>query len=197
MSASLNPSDPNELIEIPLKDPLWAAALAWLWPGGGHLYQGRVGKGILFMVCILGTFFFGLTLGRGRVVYASWTENDRRYPYLLQVGVGLPALPALVQNYRVRHNGGNRPGRLGEPLRLFGQAYMAPPEERFGRSELAEWHEEFPSAFELGTLYTMVAGLLNVLAIYDAFAGPVLLRPDERSDKPPPEDEPQGDEPDK
>jgi hypothetical protein len=27
--------------------------------------------------------------------------------------------------------------------------------------------------FEFGTVYTMIAGLLNVLAIYDAWGGPV------------------------
>jgi hypothetical protein len=27
--------------------------------------------------------------------------------------------------------------------------------------------------FDLGTVYTVIAGLLNILAIYDAFAGPV------------------------
>ena len=31
--------------------------------------------------------------------------------------------------------------------------------------------------FELATTLTMIAGLLNVLAIYDAFAGPVVIRP--------------------
>ena len=27
--------------------------------------------------------------------------------------------------------------------------------------------------FELGTVYTLIAGLLNILAIYDAWGGPV------------------------
>ena len=54
-------------IEIDLRDPLIAGVLAWLWPGAGHLYQRRYAKGMLFMVCILGTFFFGLVLGEGKV----------------------------------------------------------------------------------------------------------------------------------
>ena len=53
-------------IEIDLRDPLVAGVLAWLWPGAGHLYQRRYAKGMLFMVCILGTFFFGLVLGKAR-----------------------------------------------------------------------------------------------------------------------------------
>ena len=84
-------------IEIDLKDPFLAAFLAWLIPGAGHWYQGRRHKAILFFVWILGTFVFGLYLGEGRVVYASWRDGDRRLPYLCQVGVGLPAMPALIQ----------------------------------------------------------------------------------------------------
>ena len=59
---------------------------------------------------------------------------------------------------------------------------MAPPRDpRPGADEQAEWHKRYHSFFELGTLYTMVAGLLNVLAIYDAYAGPFL--PDSEDDK--------------
>ncbi len=46
--------------------------------------------------------------------------------------------------------------------------------------ELAYWHRQLKGKFELGTLYTMVAGLLNVLAIYDAYAGPVFISPEEK-----------------
>ncbi|HEV3023485.1 MAG TPA: DUF6677 family protein, partial [Pirellulales bacterium] len=60
---------------VDLKDPIVAAVLAWLVPGLGHLYQGRMFKGVLFMVCLLGTFFFGLYLSNGRAVYASWVEG--------------------------------------------------------------------------------------------------------------------------
>ena len=87
---------------VDLKDPVAAAILGWLVPGLGHLYQRRTAKGVLFMVCILSTFFYGLFLSEGRAVYASWTDWDRRLPYLCQVGVGLPALPALLQTYLVR-----------------------------------------------------------------------------------------------
>ena len=80
-----------------------AAILAWLIPGLGHLYQGRTAKGLLFMICILSTFFFGLFISDGKAVYASWSSDDWRLPYLCQVGVGLPATPALLQSYLVRH----------------------------------------------------------------------------------------------
>ena len=66
-----------------------AAFLAWLVPGLGHFYQGRTAKGVLFLVCILGTFLYGLYLGDGHVVYASTTPNIlTRWQYLFQLGVG-------------------------------------------------------------------------------------------------------------
>jgi hypothetical protein len=168
-----------EEIEIDLRNPVVAAVLAWLWPGAGHLYQRRYAKGILFMVCVLVTFFFGLTLGGGHVVYASLNKADRRWQYLCQLGVGAPALPALLQAHRVRS--GQTP--------LFADV-MAPPKEiessQDRPDDLSEWHLHLHSYFELGTLYTMIAGLLNILAIYDAFAGPVLVVSDEEASRPPP-----------
>jgi hypothetical protein len=37
--------------------------------------------------------------------------------------------------------------------------------------------------FELSTTYTEIGGLLNVLAIYDAFAGPVFLLSTKKEDE--------------
>src|SRR5580658_4371316 len=97
-----------------LRNPGFAAFLGWLVPGLGHLYQGRTAKGILFLVTILSTFFYGLYLGDGKVVYASWRPGDTRWAYICQAGIGLVAMPALVQALR--------PG--GGP----GAGFMAPPD---------------------------------------------------------------------
>lgn len=164
-------------IEIDLRQPGLAAFWAWLWPGAGHIYQRRYAKGVLFMVCILSTYFFGLALGSGHVVYAAWNQNPRRWQYICQVGVGLPALPALVQAQRMKQ---------GQELPFGG--LMAPPREEI--NELSKWNLDSGLYFELGTLYTMIAGLLNVLAIYDAFAGPVLVPVGRQNEKPPDEEEP-------
>ena len=34
-------------------------------PGLGQIVQGRLGKGLLFFVCLYTLFFYGLFLGRG------------------------------------------------------------------------------------------------------------------------------------
>jgi len=44
----------------------WRTTSAWLVPGMGHFYQGRRGKGVLYLVCILGLYLFGFALGEGR-----------------------------------------------------------------------------------------------------------------------------------
>ena len=115
---------------IDLKDPGLAAFLAWLVPGLGHWYQGRRAKAALYFVCIMGLFAYGLylsssnekcldgdgTIGYGRAVYFSWRPGDLRLAYLCQVGVGLPALPALVQA-----------NRMGNHRQVFLNGFMAPP----------------------------------------------------------------------
>jgi hypothetical protein len=169
-------------VPVELRSPWVGGLLAWLWPGAGHLYQRRFAKGGLFMTCILSTYFFGFALGGGRVVYASFKKPDFRYPYLCQVGVGLPALPALAQwQWMKSHD-----------APLFGIEAMMPPgvvrEQQ--HDTLADWHDELKGFFEIGTVYTMVAGLLNYLAIYDALAGPVFPAPDESRKKKKEEDSP-------
>lgn len=175
---------------IELKDPVLAAFLAWLIPGLGHYYQGRRAKAALYCICILGTFLYGVYLGGsrelgwGRVVYASWTAEDKRIPYLGQVFVGLPALPALVQTSRQRS---------GKPP-LFG-GLMAPPlpdtalNNPFNQPTLDTLHRKLHRYFELGTVYTLIAGLLNILAIYDAYGGPVFMeKKDEEGEHSPDQD---------
>jgi hypothetical protein len=169
-SAETSTAAPSpEKIEIDLKDPFLAAFLAWLIPGAGHWYQGRRHKAVLFFVWILGTFVFGLYLGEGRVVYASLRENDKRLPYLCQIGAGLPALPALVQAARKT------------PLQVpFCKDFMAPPEvsqHPNQEDELDRLQKRMHRYWEFGTVYTMIAGLLNVLAIYDAWGGPAFAAP--------------------
>ena len=225
--SSVPDTDKQELAvnaQIPLKNPGVAALLAWLIPGLGHMYQGRWAKGVLFFVCIMGTFAYGIALGSSRVVYTSMRPYDARYYYYIcQAGVGLPAMPALIQAWRVR--GENAPwwnGWMAPPV-LIGQRVPADwaraqmelgpekgdfqkddfipqgndPEKlvyvnygynqfgklvpyselhdnEFKQNQLSIWHAKNSFKYDLGTTFTMVAGLLNILVIFDAFAGPML-----------------------
>ncbi|MEM9367501.1 MAG: DUF6677 family protein [Planctomycetota bacterium] len=162
--------------DVDLRNRNLAALLAWLIPGAGHYYQGRKTKATLFAVSILSIWFLGFALGGGHVVYASWQPGDRRWHYFLQAPVGAAALPALIQGERMRRmTNGGRTLDAYEPL--FG-GYMAPPHRPVIESEadeVAAWYARRGSGYELGTFYTMIAGLLNLLVIYDAYGGPLSL----------------------
>lgn len=166
----------GETIVIDLKDPRIAVALAWAVPGLGHLYQGRQAKGLLFLFCILGTFLLGVFLGSnsevgwGRAVY--YTSQPKRLPYFCQVWTGVAAMPALFQYYWAGHNGSPEDSPLGR--------FMFPPRDN---AELDELHYSLNRYFELGTVYTMVAGLLNILAMFDAYSGPMPVVEDKKKRK--------------
>ena len=172
MSDAARPVPPGDVIEVDLRNPVFAALLAWAWPGAGHLYQRRYAKGALFMICILGTFFYGLAMANGHAVYSSFTRQERRWQYVCQLGVGTPAMLAIVQRQRVI---------IHDEEPLFG-GLMAPPYpvEPEHNDQLAEWHRRYHRYFDLATLYTMIAGLLNTLVIFDAYAGPMGVPVDDR-----------------
>jgi hypothetical protein len=173
-------------ITIDLKDPALAAVLAWLIPGLGHWYQGRGAKAALYFFCIMGLFSYGLYLGGsdqpcrqgggkigyGRAVYFAWRKDDHHLPYLCQIGAGLPALPALVQATRMGHHQQVWWGGFMAPPRLSG---VSRDEPNFDQPTLDDLNYALRN-FGVAEFFTMVAGLLNVLAIYDAWAGPVVVQ---------------------
>lgn len=189
-------------ISVPLRDPVFAAILAWLVPGAGHWYQGRRTKALLFFFCIYATFFYGLWLGGGRVVYAAWgpTSDEKRLPYLCQIGVGAAAMPALwqAQRYSIGKYVAAMEMKENAGERSFGEWFMAPPvlqlvlPDNRKMREIDYLNYKLNRRFELGTVYTMVAGLLNLLVIFDALGGPAYgtasarLRGPEPAPSPPP-----------
>lgn len=166
--------------EINLKNRYFAAVLAFLVPGAGHYYQGRRNKAYLFAVCILSLFLLGLFVGQGRVVYAAWNPDEYRIQFPAQLCVGIPAFPAAIQGWIHRDDGKKGFIPQGDGTWSWSR-FMAAPS---GRMELSEWHLASSAGFELGSLYTAVAGLLNLLAMFDAYAGPMPLpTSDERRKK--------------
>ena len=162
---------------VQLRDPMVAAILAWLIPGAGHWYQRRRSKAVLFFICIVGTFGYGLWIGEGRVVYAAWgpSNEEKRLPFLCQAGVGVVALPALYQARRFDNptERRNAMARAAQGSPKFWDTFMVPPRLDVGPpDELDILNKTLHRRFELGTVYTMVAGLLNVLVVFDALGGP-------------------------
>lgn len=263
-------SDPR----VPLKNSLFAAVLALLIPGLGHLYQGRLFKAIIYSVCILGAFFYGMHLADWKAVNCSADPSKRNLGYYAQVATGLPAAYAMVQSSRYRDpankvertitapmtapfEGALFEGNSPEPsLDLKGEIHLEPPSKpgdsitgtfrgtddngnaveyqlggqfelgpkiggeqgRFlgtglvdtveGRQQSSskrivgfiprpflDWFEaplndeelqslnrRLGKRYELALVYTWIAGLLNVLAIWDALEGPAYGYGDEEDD---------------
>jgi hypothetical protein len=174
-------------------DPL-AGLLSFLIPGLGQIYQGRIAKGVIFLLSIYGLFFYGMYLGSGTVtkdgheyhvsgsVYLPdtadkndpWGLKDKwrlganlynRPQYLGQFWAGIVAWPALWQY--ANDDGDRDPDKKTHPL---GDFERTPSEE-----DLNAVHTEGDKRLELGWVYTVIAGVLNIMIIYDALAGPAFL----------------------
>jgi hypothetical protein len=176
-------------IEQPVRVPSFTAAfLSYLVPGVGQLYQGRIGKGLLFFFCLYGLFFYGMWLGHGEAraaegqsyhitsnVYLPDTavhSNPFGLPRLLanlynrpqfagQFWIGIAAWPAVWQ-YMHPEGGILRP--------VFQNFEATPPEWAIN-----EVQRHSNKLWDLGWVCTVIAGVLNILVIYDAYAGPLFV----------------------
>jgi hypothetical protein len=182
-------------------DPL-AGLLSYLVPGLGQIYQGRVLKGLVFLASIYTLFFYGMRLGSGSVsidgktytvsgnVYLPHTPPDvngnnnplhlppfafnlySRPQFLGQFWVGVVAWPALWHYFRepqaefAADHGAGRDAGGG----LFGNFERTPKPEDLNALTTAG-----DKRIDLAWVYTVIAGVLNIMVIYDALAGPAFL----------------------
>jgi hypothetical protein len=171
-------SSPSVALPPRVFSPL-AGLLSYLVPGLGQIYQGRTAKGVLFLVCLYGLFFYGLYLGDWQNVYLQPLNSSdqgpgrteqrygihallRRAPFLGQMWIGVAAWPALWQY--LTYNSAE------SPASFLGKLERMPPDEEMN-TKLRN-SDKMP---DLGWMYTLIAGALNILVIYDAFAGPAFL----------------------
>lgn len=160
------------------------AFLSYLIPGLGQVVQGRVGKGLLFFFAINLLFYYGMALGQWKNVYLPRAKSlpvvellsgkpfgfslripnclTYRLQYAAQFWVGASAWPAIYQWYRYDEEDNNQADSV------IGAYQRTPPE-----TELNLLQNRSDRSWDLGWVYTVIAGLLNIMVIYDAFAGPV------------------------
>ncbi len=164
----------GELVD--LRNRPLAALLAWMIPGAGHFYQGRRTKAAIFFVCILSTWILGFGVGGSHVVYSSWQPGDKRWHYYLQAGAGIVAFPAYLQGRRMNDATDSFTRETNRDYEPLWGGFMAPPFRPVLESEadeVAAWYAKYGAGYEMGTWYTVIAGLLNILVIYDAYGGPL------------------------
>jgi hypothetical protein len=175
--------------EPPREYSLFAAFLSYLVPGMGQIYSGRIGKGVLFLVCLYGMFFYGMWLSDwsnvylprlgpitvfGKEIDEPMASIAHRPQFAGQFWIGIAAWPAIWQYYHF-----NDENQVGP---LLGNYQRTPNWER-----LNELQRNGSKIWDLAWVYTVIAGVLNVLVIYDAFAGPAFLPGEQREEATVPE----------
>jgi hypothetical protein len=103
---------------------------AWAVPGAGHLFLGRVQKGIVFFVALTTLFVSGLLL-KGRLFPFEFSEPLVALAAFANAGLGLPWV-------------------IGRAMSL-GQGVVT------------------AITWEYGNTFLIVAGLLNLLVVLDAY----------------------------
>lgn len=139
---------------------LVAGILAWLVPGAGHVYLGRTFRGIILCICINGLFWAGVALGGVFTV----EPLRQRWWFAAQMCTGVSGVAAWRHQERFRRA---VTGRLGL------SATPAPGQAR-------EWWDTYNRALAdenlalvypadaVARAYAGVAGMLNLMCIFDA-----------------------------
>jgi len=116
--------------------------LAWLVPGLGHLYVGQRARGWVCLVTITATFWAGVAIGG--VQGTIDPRGERELWFVAQICAGGNALAGYMWHVLAPPPPPTRPGVIGATGPIL--------------------------STEVGIHYTGVAGLLNLLVIFDAIA---------------------------
>ena len=132
-----------------------AAALVagWVLPGAGHAVLGRLRRGIVFFVLVMGSFGLGLAHDGRLALYSSreWLLSSMQV--LANVGVGPADTLARVSVY-------------GEPAYVRKDGDPDPKQEALIETFRTRWR----SALSIyGTAYLWTAGLMNLLLLLDVW----------------------------
>lgn len=105
-------------------------AAAWAIPGAGHLWLGRVQKGLTFLITLPLMFVFGLWID-GRIFPFELSQPLVALAAFADVGIGLPYFIAKLTG-----------SGTGDVIAI---------------------------TYEYGNAFLIVAGLMNMLVVLDAF----------------------------
>jgi len=147
-----------------------AGLLAWIVPGAGHVYLGRTLRGVILCVCINGLFWTGVLIGGVFTV----EPMQHRWWFAGQMCTGASGLAGWYRQRHVRRNIITDLRRDGIDAGQSRKAYTQVLIEK-GLSL------DFPAA-SVARAYSGVAGMLNIMVVFDA----VMLAAMGRLGEPPP-----------
>lgn len=137
---------------VPTRPLMWnipAAVAAWVFPGLGHAMSGELKRGVILAVAIGLMWTVGLWAGGISVIEARTTTGQVRPWFLGQMLIA----PSLVVEYT--HD------------RYRAQTGGQEPEPNTDSNHPTLYEPSYGRPHEIGTLYTALAGLLNLLAVVD------------------------------
>ncbi len=117
-----------------------AGLLSWLVPGLGHVYLGDKTRGLVCLVAITATFWTGVAIGGVR---STVDPGERKLWFIAQLCTAGNTVAAYALNRSVSPDPSS--GKAAAPVGHWASA-------------------------DVGVHYTGVAGLLNLLIIFDAIA---------------------------
>jgi TM2 domain-containing membrane protein YozV len=117
-----------------------AGLLAWVFPGLGHFYLGHRARGLVYLVTITATFWTGVAIGGVR---GTVNPKERKLWFVAQFCTA----GNTAAGYAIHRQMAASDSSSGAP------------------AVIAHW-----SSVDVGIHYTGVAGLLNLLVIFDAIA---------------------------
>ncbi len=127
-----------------------AAILAWLWPGLGHIQLGERRRGFLVMFGVLFLFVGGVLIGG----IDSVDRREDRLWFLAQLLCGPIAMGVDVANQSI--------------IKRLPPDWKARYQQGDPGVRRQLRHKGLGHVNEMGTLYSALAGLMNLVAILDA-----------------------------
>ena len=148
-----------------------AGGLAWVFPGLGHIYRGELKRGLYAAIGVMGLLLTGLLVGGVDTI----DSKEDKWWFFGQVIAGPTVLA--IDTYHQRALKAEGPAR-SQYAELIGARRAAYPDERKDPSS-GRWiiDPENPApphtksvglVNDLGTLFGLIAGMLNLIAILDA-----------------------------
>ncbi len=138
----------------PVRSPFLVTLCAWLIPGGGHFMLGRRGRGLIILVTVLAAFALG-RLMNGSLFVPGGNGFETNGRGVLTATVQLPA-QADVLSRLISYGGFLGDLASGLPYLIATALGYGPPDQAG------------PST-DYGSKFLVAAGLLNILAIVDAY----------------------------
>ena len=163
-----------------------AGLLAFLVPGAGHVFLGQTRRGVLIGAGVLVMFFGGMLVGGLAVVDSRSGRLENRISFFGQAAVG-PVAIAVDRLHQSMFKGMDldtnkvralNPGEVllgaGDPRNGRGFPVIATADP--ARGEGPPYVRSQGKVQEIGLLYTVIAGMLNLIVILDAlFPGGICL----------------------